>query len=48
MHRKGFGFSQLYYKLRDGGVARFPPEQEFAIVDVRELYSRYEWIVANT
>lgn len=47
VHRKGFGFSQLYYKLRDGAVGRFPAEQEFAIVDLRELYSRYEWIVAK-
>lgn len=44
--QQGFGFSQLYYKLRDTGeVDRF--EDEFAIIDLRELEWKYEWIVAK-
>lgn len=44
--RQGFGFSQLFYKLRDGGVVgRFPDEERSAIVDLREMGTKYEWIV---
>lgn len=44
--RQGFGFSQLYYKLRDTGeVGKF--DDEFAIIDLRELEWKYEWIVAK-
>jgi len=46
--RQGFGYRQLYYKLRgSGAVGRFPEAESFAIVDQRELFSRYEWVVAN-
>jgi hypothetical protein len=42
----GFGFSQVFYKLRaTGEVGRFPADDEYAIVDVRELGELYEWIV---
>jgi len=44
--REGFGFSQLYYKLRDGGqIGKF--KDEFAIVDLREIGPKYEWIVVK-
>lgn len=44
--RQGFGFSQLYYKLRDNGqVGKF--QDEFAIIDLRELGRKYEWIVVR-
>jgi hypothetical protein len=43
----GFGFKQLYYKLKSGAVGRFKPEEAFAIVDLRELSRRYEWIVVK-
>jgi hypothetical protein len=42
---RGFGFSQLYYKTRDGGVGKFPENQRHAIVDLREIGDVYEWIV---
>jgi hypothetical protein len=43
---QGFGYAQFYYKLRDSGrVGKFPEEERFAIVDVRELEQKYEWIV---
>jgi hypothetical protein len=46
--RAGFGYSQLYYKLRSSGlVAKFPGLEEFAIVDLREIGEKYEWIVAK-
>ncbi len=46
--REGFGYEQLFYKLRgSGGIGRFPPGESFAIIDQRELFERYEWVVAN-
>ncbi len=46
--REGFGFRQLYYKLRGTGeIGRFPEAARFAIVDQRELATRYEWVVAE-
>jgi hypothetical protein len=46
VRRVGFGFSQLFYKLRDSGqIGRFPEEERFAIVDLREIGQKYEWIV---
>jgi len=44
--RIGFGFSQLFYKLRvSGQIGRFPKEEQYAIVDLREIGQKYEWIV---
>lgn len=47
IQRKGFGFSQLYYKLRNGFVGKFAPEEQYRIIDLRELRGKYEWIVAK-
>lgn len=42
----GFGFTQLFYKLRETGqVFRFPPHEAFSIVDLRDIGTRYEWVV---
>ena len=42
----GFGYSQHYYKLRDSGaIGKFPASEQFAIVDLREMSRRYEWVV---
>lgn len=42
----GWGYSQCYYKLRDSGrVGKFPPEEQWRIVDLREIGETYEWIV---
>lgn len=44
--RQGFGFSQLYYKLHDNGqLGKF--HDQSAIIDLRELGRKYEWIVAK-
>lgn len=44
--RGGFGYSQLYFKRRDTGqIGKFPESDRFAIVDVRELDAKYEWVV---
>lgn len=46
--RQGFGFKQLYYKLREGGtIGKFSEAEEATIVDLRELGERYEWIVVK-
>ena len=46
--RQGFGFKQCYYKLRDSGeIGKFAEEEKTAIVDLREIGRRYEWIVVR-
>jgi hypothetical protein len=46
--RQGFGFRQQYYKLRETGrIGKFPSESETAIVDLRELGRKYEWIIVK-
>jgi hypothetical protein len=46
--RVGFGFSQHFYKRRDTGqIGRFPEEERFRNVDLREIGEKYEWIVAR-
>ncbi len=47
-NKRGFGYSQVYYKLRASGqIGKFPIEDEFAIVDLRDLGTKYEWIVTK-
>ena len=42
----GFGYSQLYYKLRESGyIGKFPAHLQPRIVDLRRLDDIYEWIV---
>jgi hypothetical protein len=42
----GWGYSQVYYKLRDGGaVGKFPESAQSRIVDLREIGETYEWII---
>lgn len=41
--REGFGFSQLYYKTKDGTVGKFSDTS--AVVDMRDIGRTYEWIV---
>jgi hypothetical protein len=44
--RRGFGFRQVYYKLSGTGeVGKFPTRERPAIVDLREIGTKYEWIV---
>ncbi len=44
--RAGFGFSQIYYKLAaTGEVGKFSADDQFAIVDLREVGAKYEWLV---
>ncbi len=42
----GFGFEQVYYKLKDETEPRkFAPEERFGIVDLRQVGSTYGWVV---
>jgi hypothetical protein len=41
--KEGFGFSQLYYKTLKGEIGKF--DDESAIIDSREIGTKYEWIV---
>lgn len=46
--RQGFGFTQHYYKLRNTGkIGKFPAGTESAIVDLREIGEKYEWVVVK-
>ena len=41
----GFGYTQLYYKLRESGyVGKFPVHLQPRIVDLRRMNDIYEWI----
>lgn len=43
---QGFGYSQLYYKLKNSGkTGKFAEDMRYAIVDIRELGKTFEWIV---
>ncbi|HEV2987774.1 MAG TPA: hypothetical protein VG759_04990, partial [Candidatus Angelobacter sp.] len=43
---QGFGYSQLYYKLKESGLmGKFAEDVRYAIVDIRELGKTFEWIV---
>lgn len=42
----GFGYTQLYYKLRGSGyIGKFPAHLQQRIVDLRRLADIYEWVV---
>ncbi|HEX9941644.1 MAG TPA: hypothetical protein VGG03_06495, partial [Thermoanaerobaculia bacterium] len=42
----GFGYSQLFYKRAGSGeIGKFPESERYAIVDLREIGPKYEWIV---
>jgi len=45
--RTGFGYSQLYYKLRSGEIGKFRRRRECEVVDVREIGPTYEWLVVK-
>lgn len=46
--REGFGFSQLFARrARSGAIVRFRPDDEFAIVDLRSLGRRYDWLIVK-
>ncbi len=44
--QSGFGYSQMYYKLRESGyTGKFPVHLQQRIVDLRRMDDIYEWIV---
>jgi hypothetical protein len=44
--QSGFGYSQLYYKLRESGyTGKFPVHLQPRIVDLRRMNDIYQWIV---
>lgn len=43
---RGFGFSQHYYKLCETGeVGKFRQYESSSIIDLREIGTKYEWVV---
>jgi len=45
IQRQGFGFKQLFYKLRGGGIGQFSEEEESIIADLREVGPKYDWLL---
>ncbi len=46
--KQGFGYSQMYYRLRDSGQeGRFSTQEQDAIIDLRRLEDEYEWIIVR-
>jgi len=46
--KEGFGQKQLYYKLLDSGrIGKFPEKQQPTIIDLREIGTKYEWMVGD-
>jgi hypothetical protein len=44
--RVGFGYQQLYYKVRDSGqIGKFTADEQDTIVDLRDIGTRYDWIL---
>ncbi len=44
--RVGFGYQQLYYKLRESGkIGKFAPDEQSTIVDLRDIGTKYDWIL---
>jgi hypothetical protein len=47
-NRAGFGYSQLYFKLRnDFRIGKFSERQSPTIVDLREVQSYYDWLLLS-
>jgi hypothetical protein len=45
---QGFGYSQLYYKLKQSGaIGKFAEKDWPVIIDLRELGKTYDWIVVK-
>jgi hypothetical protein len=46
--RVGFGYSQLYYKLKASGhIGKVSENSQFAIFNLREIGEKYEWVVVK-
>jgi hypothetical protein len=46
--RGGFGFSQLFAKRAGSTVVeRFAPEEAFAVIDLREIGTVYDWLIVK-
>src|SRR5262249_50026323 len=44
----GFGYEQLFYKLASTGeIGKFAEEDRFAIIDLREIGQKYEWVLGK-
>ncbi|HVT19298.1 MAG TPA: hypothetical protein VHQ90_24355 [Thermoanaerobaculia bacterium] len=44
--RYGWGYQQCYYKLKaTGQIGKFPASRSYEIIDLREVGTRYDWVV---
>ena len=42
---RGFGYTQQYYKTLGGNIGKFALEDQHAVVDLRMLGTKFEWII---
>jgi hypothetical protein len=48
IHRSGMEFTQRFYKSKDTGrIGRFPAERVNAVVDLREVAKKFDWILLH-
>jgi hypothetical protein len=48
VERQGMSFSQVFYKLKaTGELGKFPPDEQSAILDLRQIGDTYAWIVVR-
>ena len=48
VERQGMSFSQVFYKLKaTGELGKFPPNEQGAIMDLRQIGDTYDWIVVK-
>jgi hypothetical protein len=48
VEKEGFGETQIYCTLRDSGrIGKFPESERYAVVDMREIDTKYEWMVGD-
>jgi hypothetical protein len=45
--RAGFGQKQLYYKTLEGRIGKFHKQEQEAIIDFRDIGTKYEWMVGD-
>ena len=43
--RLGWGYRQKFYKLADGTIGKFTPDQQASLIALDDIFPKYSWIV---
>lgn len=43
--REGWGYRQKFYKLAEGTIGKFTPEQQTSLIPLDQVFAKYVWIV---